>query len=210
LSDGSVVWTNADTKLGYSKERGAAGRSVVVEGEAYFEVTTAYDRLGNKLPFWVIIAKNGMEQARVEVTGTEFNISAYPEEATIGVTLLKGKVLLQPANKTQATSLLPGQTAELDKDGAVQLGEADTAQITGWKNHKFIFDKKGIRTIMRMIERWYDVPVQFDTRTEISVAFTGTLSSDAPVSALLHYMELTGNVHFTMKGDTIVVHNPQP
>ncbi|HSC38490.1 MAG TPA: FecR family protein, partial [Chitinophagaceae bacterium] len=119
LPDGSIVWMNAATKIIYSKESGAAGRSVILEGEAYFDIRTLYGKSGEKIPFNVIVAKNGIERARVDVLGTQFNISAYPEEDTTRITLLKGQVLLQLANKTPATSLQPGQTAELDKNGTV-------------------------------------------------------------------------------------------
>jgi ferric-dicitrate binding protein FerR (iron transport regulator) len=210
LSDGTAVSINATSRLHYPEVFDSLVRNVIVEGEAFFEVQPLYNRNGQKIPFRVTIIRDSVLYATVEVLGTEFDVNAYAEEATIKTTLLKGKVLLQPANKEPATSLLPGQTAELDKNGAVQLGKADTTEITGWKNGRFIFQKKAIRPIMRMIERWYDVPVVFDTKTEISVAFTGNLSGSAPVADLLHIMEMTGNVHFTMKGDTIIVQNPPP
>ena len=210
LSDGTTVSINAVSRLHYPEVFDSGGRNVIVEGEAFFRVQPLYGENGQKIPFRVTIIKDNVVYATIEVLGTEFDVNAYAEEATIKTTLLKGKVLLQPANKSQATSLLPGQIAELDKNGTVQLGEADTTDITGWKNGRFIFQKKDIRPIMRMIERWYDVPVKFDTRKEISVAFTGNLSGSAPVSDILHIMEMTGNVHFMMKGDTIVVQNPQP
>lgn len=77
LADGTVVWLNAGSTLSVPRLR-----EVQLEGEAFFEV--APDSLA---PFIV-----RSENLRVRVTGTRFDVRAYPDEETVDVALVSGKV----------------------------------------------------------------------------------------------------------------------
>ena len=68
-------------------------------------------------------------------------------------------------------------------------------QVIAWKNGYFRFKETGIRELMRQIERWYDVEVEYKTdRTD--QYYTGVVSRSKNISALLQTLELTGTVHF--------------
>ena len=80
LSDGTVVSLNSGTTLKYPEQFGLNGkRNVYLSGEAFFEV--AKDKTH---PF--IVHANKVE---VEVLGTKFNVSAYPENPTVNTTLIE-------------------------------------------------------------------------------------------------------------------------
>ena len=70
LSDGTIVWLNAESELSYPVRFKNDCREVEVNGEAYFEVAKCVDR-----PF--IVNANGM---RIRVLGTSFNVRAYEGE----------------------------------------------------------------------------------------------------------------------------------
>lgn len=63
-----------------------APREVWLQGEAYFEVSPDTLR-----PFIV-----RSEKLRVRVTGTRFDVRAYPDEETVDVSLVSGKVYVRP------------------------------------------------------------------------------------------------------------------
>src|SRR5690606_29570385 len=109
LSDGTKVWLNAESTLKYPADFSGAERTVTLIGEAYFSVVK-----DTKRPFKVIT--DGQE---IEVLGTEFNVSAYPEESEIKTTLVVGKVRLSLAaevsgaasGNSQYLELVPGEQA---------------------------------------------------------------------------------------------------
>src|SRR3546814_18065072 len=76
---------------------------VELTGEAYFEVAHQPHR-----PFTV--KSKGQS---VHVLGTEFNINAYPNEATAGTTLVKGSIRIRKPGSGTARTLKPGQQALL-------------------------------------------------------------------------------------------------
>lgn len=85
LQDGTVIQLNSDTRLRYPRKFGLFSRSVELWEEGFFVV--AKDK---KRPF--IVDLKGVE---VKVTGTKFNVKAYPSEPNVWVTLEEGGVLLK-------------------------------------------------------------------------------------------------------------------
>ena len=78
LSDGTEVLLNSDSRLSYPTVFKGKERVVSLEGEAYFNVTKNTEH-----PF---IVKSGNVQVRV--LGTEFNVSAYPDNSYTTTTLI--------------------------------------------------------------------------------------------------------------------------
>ena len=111
LPDSTKVWLNAHSKLVYPLSFQKDTRSVELSGEAYFEV-----RRNEKVPFVVKTSK-----VDVKVLGTEFNVSAYEEEADFEVALLKGSVLLESSRLREPHSMKPGEMVyETGRDGLFQ------------------------------------------------------------------------------------------
>ena len=84
LSDGTWVYLNAESVITYPQKFVGEKREVTLEGEAYFQVTASKER-----PF--VVKTKDMD---VLVTGTEFNVKAYPDESNVQTTLLRGKVVV--------------------------------------------------------------------------------------------------------------------
>ncbi len=187
LSDGSRVWLNASSSLSYPVSF-SGERTVSIMGEAYFEVAA-----DGKKPFRV-----KTRAGEVEVLGTSFNINSYEDEPEIRTTLLQGKVRVNGS-----TVLQPGQQAQVWGDG-VRVVMVDTEPFVAWKNDKFMFDNSDIRTIMRMIARWYDVKVEY-AGPITDEKFGGSVSRFSNVSKVLDILQLTGNVHFKVDQRRITV-----
>ncbi|HVU55788.1 MAG TPA: FecR family protein [Puia sp.] len=195
LPDGSKVWLNAASSLKFPTRFEGKERSVELTGEAYFEVAK-----NNSMPFRVKLPENGMD---VQVLGTEFDVMAYANEQSSNTTLVSGKVNVVSQNAVRA--LEPGKQAMLDNQTkAMRVADANVEQVVAWKNGQFRFKETGIRELMRQVERWYNVQVVYETEGK-DQDFTGVVSRNQPVSALLQMLELTGTVHFRIEDKKIIV-----
>src|SRR5690606_6874026 len=78
LSDSTVVWLNADTKIKYPVNfvEGEPRNRELVYGEAYFKVSPSTKHQGSAFT----VLANGQD---VVVLGTSFNIKAYHDESLI-------------------------------------------------------------------------------------------------------------------------------
>src|SRR5690606_25243318 len=87
LHDGTKVYLNAASKLTYPVVFSSERRKVKLEGEAYFDVQKA-----TSWPFEVLT-----DGQRIEVVGTQFNVSAYSDDRFVKTTLLNGSVKVSNA-----------------------------------------------------------------------------------------------------------------
>lgn len=191
LSDGSHVWINAASSVSFPAKFSGGERRVRVTGEVFFDV--AHD---NDKPFFVEFGN-----AAIKVLGTRFNVNAYADEKYQNVTLAKGLVELEFSNHKQ--QLKPGQEILLDSSGKFKINNADTAIALSWKENKFLFRNTDIRQIMRQLSRWYNVDVMYEDYP--AGHFNAEISRDLPVSKILRYLEMTGEVHFSIGKDEILV-----
>ena len=92
LSDGTKVKINAGTTIKYPVQFiTGQNRKVFVKGEAYFDVTEDIAH-----PFVV-----NANDINVEVLGTEFNVSSYPEDLAVNTVLVEGSVKIYDKYKEQ-------------------------------------------------------------------------------------------------------------
>lgn len=197
LTDGTSIWLNAASTLKYSINfQEGHERKVQLDGEAYFEV--AKDK---KRPF--LVTTNTQE---VTVLGTHFNINAYSDEPVVKTTLIEGSVQVKGMNSLKI--LIPDEQSTLYKSGKLEVTAVDTESAVAWKNKEFIFESEKLETIMRMIERRYNVQVIYNgEKTEET--FGGGFSKFDHVSKVLKSLESTGKVHFEIEGQKIYVSKPR-
>ena len=202
LPDGSKIWLNAASTLRFPASFVGKERNVALTGEAYFEVAHLTAEDGQKKPFTVHVSSaSGDGGMDVKVLGTHFNIMAYPNEQTIKTTLLEGKVKVTQDGAVK--NLEPGMQAIVDKQThTLKITDANIDQSMGWKNDMFRFKETGIKEIMRQVERWYNVEVEYRTQGS-EQDYTGVIPRTQNVSALLQTLELTGTVHFQVEQSNI-------
>lgn len=193
LPDGTEVWLNADTRLVFPTRFTGSERLVELQGEAYFEVAK-----NKTMPFRV--KANG---TMVEVLGTHFNVSAYPDEQQVKTTLLEGSVKL--SNHFTKAVIKPGQEGSLDQNShKIKVAKARGLEAIAWKDGYFIFHDESLVNIMKRAERWYDVDVEFQGDVT-GYQFGGSLSKYQDISELLHIIELTKTVHYKIEGRRITI-----
>jgi len=192
LPDGSLVYLNAASSLTYTPSLIENGKRMIrLRGEGYFEVA--------KDKYHPFIVKTDKEE--IEVLGTHFNISSYADDEIEKTTLLEGSVMLTASGSSRI--LKPGQQSKLI-NGKIQIEETDTDLAVAWKNNEFVVESERIETIMKMIERWYNVEVIY-IGDKTSERFSGSVSRFDNVSKVLQIVESTGAAHFEIKGRKIYV-----
>ncbi|MEZ0450807.1 FecR domain-containing protein [Sphingobacterium thalpophilum] len=199
LSDGTTVWLNASSSLTFPSYFSEDNRRVKLIGEGYFDVAkvTKKSNPQERLSFIVETDKQ-----QVEVLGTVFNISAYPEEEQVKTTLIEGSVKVSPAHLFAPQLLKPGQQSVLNGE-KFSIQQVNVGQSTAWKTGDFTFDEMPLEEIMRQLSRWYDVEVVYYGNIG-KIKFGGSISRGKDIHEVLEVLKLTG-IHFDLKGRRIMV-----
>jgi len=171
LKDGTVINLNAESELSYYEVFSDTARVVWLDGEAFFDVAKDSTR-----PFYVI-----SQDIVVQALGTSFNVSGYPEQDQLQISLTTGKVAISErkgewlGQLVPQITLLPGQEVYYKKDtrrfSSISEFEAEKAQ--GWKEGVLYFHKANLKDIQIKLERWYDVDIQLIVPPENELNYTG-------------------------------------
>lgn len=181
LPDNSKVFLNAGSSIRYPASfSNLTERQVELSGEAYFEISKDVAH-----PF-IVKTKN----QDVKVLGTHFNINSYSNEDATKTTLLEGSVLID--SKYQ---LKPGQVA-IKNNGKLAVMPADTDLELAWKNNDFYFRETAMEYVMKQIERWYDIKVEYADPRLKSISINGLISRSKSLSIVLGRLGAAGQMHF--------------
>ncbi|MGE8292645.1 MAG: FecR family protein [Sphingobacterium sp.] len=182
LPDGTKVWLNSSSKLTYPLVFREDERIVRLEGEAYFEVDRMI-RNGEKKKFIV-----QTQDQNIEVTGTEFNVSAYNDDKRTVTTLVNGAITIVSDSRRMA--LRPNEQATLSEKGIVKRN-VDVQHFIAWKNDKFLFYETGLTDVMRAISRWYNIEVIFPEHVPATFLY-GEIGRDKKLVEVLRLLEKSG------------------
>lgn len=195
LSDGTRVWLNAGSTFTYPSGFDKRERLVELEGEAFFEVSKSV------VPFRVRSAGQ-----TVEVLGTTFNISAYPDEPAILTTLVEGSVQVVDSHANTTNRLVPGQQSSLQKNGSLKVKKVEVERYIAWKEGLFYFQNTLFEDMMRQISRWYDVEVVY-AKAIPNDTFTGTMSRNLSLMTVLELLNVSDvpNVQLRLIDNQLIV-----
>jgi ferric-dicitrate binding protein FerR (iron transport regulator) len=218
MPDESHVWVNAATAIRFPTAFNSNERSIAMTGEAYFEIASlpapsnSPGGGGKKRPFIVNVlpSSGGTGGGRIEVLGTHFNIKAYDEDDDIKTTLLEGSVKVSAPSQTPQTTnyklLTPGQQAQLNKNGDIQVtNDVNVNDIVAWKKGELIFHNITIAEAAPIIERWYNVHVVIKNQQiatcRVSVSFLKGETIQQVMDVIGAYNDFT----WQMKNGTITL-----
>lgn len=200
LSDGTKVWLNSETQLKFPVRFPAAERVVELTGEAYFEVAHLADR-----PFIV----NTLQQARVQVYGTQFNINAYKDLSNVAITLNEGKVSVRRSTEPELM-LTPGEQAVIrSEQEGIARHAVDAAQFSAWKDGMLVFDNMSLGEISVLLSRWYDVTIEFENDKIRQYRFTADIKRYGTFREVLKFFEKTNQITFMIHDRTIRIRDKQ-
>ena len=194
LADGTVIRLNADSRLQYPSEFSGDSRIVYLEGEAFFNV--AKDKTK---PF---IVKTSFGDVRV--LGTAFGISAYASEPESYTTLVRGKVSVEREGMKPVV-ILPGEQVVTFKDGKMIKQEVDVEEFVGWKDGIYVFKEKSLGEIMKTLERWYNISVDFQDKSLVDLPFTGNLKRYDDINVFFDALTRTGDMKYRVEGNQVIL-----
>lgn len=188
LSDGTRIWMNAESVLRYPTSFVEGKREVFLKGEAFFEVSK--DTLH---PFIV-----HTDRLSVEVLGTSFNISAYPDYKTY-TTLAEGRIKVS-TSKTSVV-LNPDQQAVIEMDNEdIVTRDVPASLFTSWTKGSYEFRNTSLAEIVAQLSRWYDVEICFKNESLKNKKFAGVIFRHEELNFAIEVIERVSDVHFTREG----------
>lgn len=194
LSDGTLVWLNAESRLEYPARFTGNTRMVYLSGEAYFEV--AHDE---EHPFLI-----QTKTLRTRVLGTEFNVSSY-SSTNSHVTLVNGSVEVSRSDGSNMVRLEPGQDALLNNSGTFTVQTVDTDNYYFWKEGYFYFDNVPLVDIMQNIGRWYNVNVVFNATEHLNDRMHIFCSRRDGLEKVIQVISGTRRVEVKVDGNTLYI-----
>ncbi|SHJ69973.1 FecR family protein [Pseudozobellia thermophila] len=197
LSDGTLVHLNAGSSLKYPVSFSPSEeRKVFLEGEAYFEVFK-----DDEHRFTVVADK--ME---VQVLGTHFNVSSYQNETAYTV-LAEGSVALSLMDGGDRPIILkPGQKAALEGE-AVKVSQVDVKDYMDWRSGSLTFKNEPFSTIVKKIERRYNVTVENTYKELDSIRFRGTFGNET-IEDLLNTFKESAGFEYEISTNKILIKKP--
>lgn len=193
LPDGTRVRLNSGSTILYPEKFGRGGRSVFLIGEAGFKV-----RPDAKRPF--VVKTDGFQ---VTALGTEFDVSAYPEDRTVSAVLLEGSVLVEYDNLAKKATLHPGQQLVFDKsDRSREVKTPDIEDVTAWKRGELVFRQMSIADIITVLERRFDVAFIYRLHDISDDRYSFRFREDASLEEVMEVItDVTGILTFSIDGD---------
>lgn len=193
LPDSSHIWLNAGSSVDYPAAFAPSERTVSLHGEAFFEVRPDASR-----PF---VIRTGALHTRV--VGTSFNIKAYPEDSSIVVSVVTGKVNVGNVSSKTSVDLSPDEQAVYQKSDnrLVSQPYPGAAGLAAWREGKLQFRNKPLREVVRTLERRYGVRISLDARSG-GCPVHADFDDSEPVARILEMLAISLNGKLGRQGET--------
>ena len=195
LPDSTTVFLNAESRLRFP-DRFVPGseRIVYLSGEAYFD-----GKRDPRAPFLVCL-----EHSAVKVTGTSFNVKAYPDDTNEATTLISGTVSMGIGTTEQWIVLKPGEQGYYDATRKTLLQQTvDVNYYTAWKDGVFAFYRQPLEEVMKTLGCWYLFDTHYQNEALKSILYTGKINRHASIREVLHTFELMDELTFDIKGKEV-------
>lgn len=195
LPDSTRVWLNSNSTLTYTSKFGRNGRTVKLVGEGYFEVQKSTD---NK---FVV----ELQDVDIVVHGTTFNVSNYPEESVIEVSLEEGKIaMVTHTNHTLLTDVSPNEKFIYTPNSQKwEIMDYD-ASISGiWHNGVMQFRYASVDEVFKKIEKWYGVNIKASNYDD-SINYLFTIKSES-LKEILDLINLITPIDYKIDGKEVTI-----
>ncbi len=197
LSDGTIAHLNAGSSLKYPVRFLNEGkREVFLVGEAYLDIAK-----DSKRPF-IISTSDNLE---VQVLGTQFNISNYPEDATTEVVLVEGSVGMQADGISGTIILEPGFKGSFDRQQRnISTTPVITSVYTSWVKGELVFRAMSLENILKKLERHYNVAITNQNLEYSQKKFNANFGNE-PIEIVLNYFKNTYGIDYAINNKKVTL-----
>jgi hypothetical protein len=203
LSDGTKVWLNSGSKLTYPASFNGKNREVLLKGEAIFDVS--HD---TQHPFKVL-----SEGHTIEVLGTIFNVSNYPDENSIRTVLKSGSVQISHKSDSffksqESTKITPGTMAVYTKNKpGIETKNVDVENYFSWREGVLIFKNNNLKYIMKKLDRYYNVTINFQELEMEEETFSGYLDLKDSIESVLKTLQEASSFEYNFNENGSILIN---
>lgn len=192
LPDSSYVWLAAGSSITYSNVFAGTERHVNVLGEAYFDVNHVQES-----SFFVHV-----NDIKVKVHGTTFNVKAYDDDTFVEVALHEGKVSVM-RNETTLALLKPGEVICYNKvSKEFNLKSIDVGIVSAWKNNVLIIDRQPVEALVQYLERWYGVKIEVANTELPDYLYTFRIKTET-LNELMELIKVLTPLKYQIEGDKV-------
>lgn len=191
LSDGTLVWLNADSEITFPSSFDGKERKVMAKGELFFDVAE------NKSHPFIVETPIG----KIRVLGTAFNVHCYKDEMPM-TTLVRGKIAYSLGK--DSVILSPGQQCRV-KDNKLSVREVDTYEYVSWIDEVLVFKDKELNEILNTLSRLYDVEIYYENPELKRLPFTGSFKQYEHLDKIIQMIEECGLIHIKQDGNTLTI-----
>lgn len=190
LPDSSKIWLNGSSYLSYDQSYNDAERTVILKGEAFFEVAKNPHK-----PF--IVFGN---QSRTEVLGTSFNISAYDSIPYVDIDVNSGKVAFSSINSPEKKVLLTkGQSAKFDLNTlALNAITNQNPNYAAWRTKRLVFEDAEIQHVIEDLNQYFDIRIVLESQNIGLCRLTSTFF-DPSIAEILQVLQFTLDIEHSQK-----------
>jgi transmembrane sensor len=224
LDDGTKVWINSESRLLYPVGFRGNDRSVILEGEAYFDVSKI-----QHTTFTVYT-----QDVKVKVLGTKFNVKSYPKDQTIETTVVEGLVRVEDDEEkirfspvllktdermvfrkdetreplTDAPANISNEIGQNEQQVPVKeilISHVNTDNITSWKDHLLVFDNETLEEIAVKMSRWYKVQIEIMEPGLKTHRYTGKFVNNETLDQVLEAINLTTPIQYKIRQNSVQI-----
>lgn len=197
LPDGSTVTLNHYSSLSYPEKFKSGKREVVLDGEAYFEVSKDKEH-----PFIV-----QTETIDVLVLGTHFNVNAYHNNPDVRTTLLTGSVAV--SNKSQSVRMIlkPNEIAIYNKvkEKLTRKVLENAKDEISWRQGEFIFDNLPLQEIVRELSNSFGTTIHITDTTLQNYRVTARFRNEEDLTTILSVLHNAGYFDYSQNNKQIII-----
>lgn len=207
LSDGTQVWLNSGSRFTYPVSFNGKYREVFLkEGEAIFDVS--HD---NERPFKVL-----SEGQTIEVLGTVFNVSNYPDDTDIRTVLKSGSVMISHKSNSffksqKSVKITPGTMAVYTKNNpGIETKKVAVESHFSWRDGVLIFKNNNLKYIMKKLGRYYNVTIDFQELEMEDESFSGYLDLKNSIESVLKTLQQASSFEYDFnENGSILIHKTE-
>ena len=167
-------------------------------------LTLAYIAKNEKQPFVVKTV-----DVKVQVIGTRFNLSAYPEDYSVQASVAEGSVEIKKVSAglfDKAVRIAPSQLGYFNKKTKeTEIFKVEIDHYTLWTEGLFKFCKTDFSRIIKKLERYYNICFQLDDPFKGSIQISGKLDVTKGQDEVFEYLTRLTGLEFLKINDTYYV-----
>ncbi|MBC9930171.1 FecR family protein [Chitinophaga qingshengii] len=194
LPDSTVVYLAAGSRLKYPDTYPQTGRSIELQGEAFFDV-----KQDKAHPFTIL---TGTMLTRV--LGTSFRITAYDgkEQEVIVATGKVSVSMVQQEKVTELAQLTAGRKITYHPaTGEAVPGMADISHMEQWMAGDLMLADMTMGEVATILERRYGVTFRFANTNAAKHMVSGTFSAASSLMEVLDMLGFVGKFSYRLSAD---------